>query len=51
VPSGGQWVYDHPFYMILNVAVGGPFPGLPDDTTMFPQRLLVDYVRVYEREP
>jgi beta-glucanase (GH16 family) len=51
VPSGGEWVYDHPFYMILNVAVGGPFPGSPDDTTMFPQRLLVDYVRVYEREP
>jgi len=51
VPAGGEWVYDHPFYMILNVAVGGPFPGSPDDTTTFPQRLLVDYVRVYEREP
>ena len=47
VPSGGQWVYDHPFYLILNVAVGGPFPGSPDDTTTFPQRLLVDYVRAY----
>jgi len=50
VPGGNEWVYDHPFYMILNVAVGGPFPGSPDDTTTFPQRLLVDYVRVYERE-
>jgi beta-glucanase (GH16 family) len=36
--------------MILNVAVGGAFPGSPDDTTTFPQRLLVDYVRVYERD-
>jgi beta-glucanase (GH16 family) len=49
VPSGGRWVYDHPFFMILNVAVGGPFPGSPDGTTMFPQRMLVDYVRVYRR--
>jgi beta-glucanase (GH16 family) len=51
VPSGGEWVYDHPFFLILNVAVGGAFPGSPDDSTEFPQRLLVDYVRVYEREP
>lgn len=49
VPEGGTWVYDHPFFMILNVAVGGAFPGSPDDTTVFPQRLLVDYVRVYSR--
>jgi beta-glucanase (GH16 family) len=49
VPEGGTWVYEHPFYMILNVAVGGPFPGSPDDTTVFPQRLMVDYVRVYSR--
>ena len=49
VPSGGHWVYDHPFFLILNVAVGGAFPGSPDDTTQFPQRLLVDYIRVYER--
>jgi len=33
--------------MILNLAVGGGFVGSPDDTTVFPQRLLVDYVRVY----
>ena len=49
VPNGGRWVYDHPFFMILNVAVGGAFPGSPDGTTVFPQRLLVDYVRVYRR--
>jgi len=43
------WVYDHPFFIILNVAVGGGYPGSPDNTTMFPQRLTVDYVRVYSR--
>ena len=43
------WVYDHPFFIILNVAVGGGYPGSPDNTTMFPQLLTVDYVRVYSR--
>jgi beta-glucanase (GH16 family) len=43
------WVYDHPFFIILNVAVGGTWPGYPDETTVFPQRMLVDYVRVYQR--
>lgn len=47
IPSGGRWVFDHPFFVILNVAVGGDWPGNPDATTVFPQRLLVDYVRVY----
>lgn len=47
VPAGSRWVFDHPFFMILNVAVGGSFPGNPDDTTSFPQTLVVDYVRVY----
>lgn len=45
--AGKQWVFDHPFFIILNVAVGGNFPGSPDDTTTFPQTLTVDYVRVY----
>jgi beta-glucanase (GH16 family) len=44
-----EWVYDHPFYVIMNVAVGGKFPGNPDDTTPFPQELVADYVRVYQR--
>ncbi len=44
----GEWVYDHPFFIILNVAVGGQWPGYPDDTTVFPQKMLVDYVRVYQ---
>jgi beta-glucanase (GH16 family) len=42
----GPWVYDHPFYIILNNAVGGDWPGAPDATTVFPQRMLIDYVRV-----
>ncbi len=45
----GEWVYGHPFFVILNLAVGGDWPGNPDDTTSFPQRMLVDYVRVYRR--
>jgi beta-glucanase (GH16 family) len=45
--SGKRWVFDHPFFIILNVAVGGNFPGNPDDTTTFPQTMTVDYVRVY----
>jgi beta-glucanase (GH16 family) len=44
---GRQWVYDHDFFIILNVAVGGNWPGNPDETTQFPQTMLVDYVRVY----
>lgn len=40
--------FDHPFHMILNVAVGGNLPGSPDATTQFPQTMEVDYVRVYE---
>jgi beta-glucanase (GH16 family) len=42
----GPWVYDHPFYIILNNAVGGDWPGAPDATSVFPQRMLIDYVRV-----
>jgi len=47
----GEWVFDHPFYIILNVAVGGGFVGYPGPDTVFPQTMLVDWVRVYEREP
>ena len=48
-PSGARWVYDHPFYLLLNLAVGGNWPGVPDSTTVFPQTLTFDYVRVYSR--
>lgn len=44
-----EWIFDHEFYLILNLAVGGRWPGYPDDTTVFPQFLTVDYVRVYQR--
>ena len=46
-PGGGPWVFDHPFFILLNVAVGGDWPGNPDETSKFPQSMLVDYVRVY----
>jgi beta-glucanase (GH16 family) len=48
LPAGSRWVFDHPFYLILNVAVGGGWAGSPDDSTRFPQALRVDYVRVYQ---
>ncbi len=47
LPTGAAWVYDHPFFILLNVAVGGNWPGNPDETTIFPQQMLVNYVRVY----
>ena len=49
LPKGTKWIFDHPFFIILNVAVGGGWPGNPDTTTVFPQPMLVDYVRVYKR--
>lgn len=39
--------YDQPFHLLLNVAVGGQWPGYPDETTVFPQRMEIDYVRVF----
>jgi beta-glucanase (GH16 family) len=44
--GGRQWVYDHPFFMIMNLAVGGYWPGNPNASTVFPQTMLVDWVRV-----
>ncbi len=49
LPARKVWVYDHPFFMILNLAIGGSWGGVPDATTVFPQTLLIDYVRVYRR--
>ena len=49
LPPGTKWVYDHPFFMLLNVAVGGNWPGNPDSSSVYPQTMLVDYVRVYRR--
>lgn len=46
---GWKWVFDKPFFVILNLAVGGDWPGDPDSSTVFPADMLVDYVRVYQR--
>jgi beta-glucanase (GH16 family) len=43
----GNWVFDHPFFIILNVAVGGNYLGFPTSQTPFPQTMFVDYVKVY----
>lgn len=49
LPSGDSWVFDHPFFLRLNVAVGSAssWGGAPTSATVFPQTMLVDYVRVY----
>jgi len=44
----GEWVFDQPFYILMNVAVGGNFGGSPNADTVFPQTMLIDYVRVYQ---
>lgn len=51
LPPGTQWVFDKPFFLLLNLAIGGPktFLGTPDPNAPFaPQEMLVDYVRVYQ---
>jgi len=48
LPAGTKWAYNHPFFIILNLAVGGTWPGNPDATTIFPQIMSIDYVRVYK---
>ncbi len=49
IPSSKHWAFDHPFYLLLNLAVGGNWPGAPDEKTQFPATMLVDYVRVYRQ--
>ena len=44
----GEWVYNQPFFIILNVAIGGNYVGFPTPQTPFPQTMLVDYVKVYK---
>lgn len=44
----GEWVFDKPFFLLMNVAIGGNFVGAPNAETQFPQTMLIDYVRVYE---
>jgi beta-glucanase (GH16 family) len=40
--------FDLPQFLICNVAVGGNWPGSPDGTTVFPQHMIVDYIRIYQ---
>lgn len=47
LPAGKTWVFSQPQFLLLNLAVGGVWPGNPDGTATFPQQMLVDYVRVY----
>ena len=51
-PQPANWPFDsQPLFMLLNLAVGGNWPGDPDGTTQFPQQMLVDYVKVYQKAP
>jgi beta-glucanase (GH16 family) len=47
--AGKTWAFDHPFFFIANVAVGGGWPGSPDATTQFPQEMRIDYIRLYQQ--
>jgi beta-glucanase (GH16 family) len=47
--AGTHWVYTHPFFLLLNLAVGGDWPGVPNRTTQFAQVLLVDWVRIWQQ--
>ncbi|GMA90649.1 family 16 glycosylhydrolase [Homoserinibacter gongjuensis] len=46
--GGNQWVFDQKFFLILNLAVGGDWPGYPDGSTQFPQQMFVDYIHVFD---
>ena len=45
--QGNPWVFDHDFFLLVNVAVGGTLPGNPDGSVTFSQTMLIDYIRVY----
>jgi beta-glucanase (GH16 family) len=51
LPAGSRWVFNEPKFLLLNLAVGGAWPGYPDGKTIFPQRMVVDYVRFYKKIP
>jgi beta-glucanase (GH16 family) len=48
LPEGGEWVFDHPFFLMMNLALGGEWPGDSNATTPNPADMLVDFVRVYK---
>jgi beta-glucanase (GH16 family) len=51
LPAGSRWVFNEPKFLLLNLAVGGAWPGYPDGKTTFPQHMVVDYVRFYKKIP
>ena len=48
LPAGAAWPFQHPFFLLLNLAVGGEWPGSPDASTEFPARMVVNWVRVWQ---
>ena len=48
LPTTYTWVFNQDFFLLVNLAVGGNWPGKPDDTTVFPQTYTIDYIRVYQ---
>jgi len=44
-----NYPFDQDFFFIFNIAVGGNWPGYPDATTQFPQQMIVDYIRVFDK--
>jgi beta-glucanase (GH16 family) len=46
--GGNKWAFNKEFFLLLNLAVGGNWPGYPNDTTIFPQKYYIDYVHVYQ---
>ena len=48
--SAAQWPFDQPFWLKLNLAVGGPYGGDPS-SGVFPKTMEVDWVRVYQEQP
>ncbi|MFI5299533.1 MAG: family 16 glycosylhydrolase [Polyangiales bacterium] len=51
LPAGATWVFDHPYFLLLNFAVGGDWPGSPSPSEPWPKTMVIDYVRAYEPAP
>jgi beta-glucanase (GH16 family) len=47
ITNQADWIYDHPFYIILDIAIGGSWPGNPDSTNVWPQKMYISYVKLY----